>query len=83
MQAYDQSSHSLTCLQTTAAMDSLLFITIATLLASTDGLNQIQLPPTVIPGQYETCPPQDILEMARQNLSARVNGLISRCIRTL
>ena len=51
-------------------------VTIATLLASTDGLNQIQLPPTVIPGQYETCPPQDILEMARQNLSARVDALI-------
>ena len=58
-------------------MDSLFFITIATLLASTDGLNQIQLPPTAIPGQYETCPPQDILEMARQNLSARVAELIS------
>ena len=59
-------------------MDSLLFITIATLLASTDGLNQIQLPPTVISGQYETCPQQDILEMARLNLSARVDELIAR-----
>ena len=56
-------------------MDSLLFITIATLLASTDGLNQIQLPLTVIPGQYETCPPQDIL--ARQSISARVAELIA------
>ena len=58
-------------------MDSLLYIPIATLLALTDGLNQIQLPPTVIPGQYGTCPPQDMLEMARQNISTRVAELIS------
>ena len=64
-------------------MDSVLFILIATLLASTDGLNQIQLPPTVIPGQHSTCPPEDILEMARQNLSARVDALISGSIQVL
>ena len=58
-------------------MDSLLFITIATLLASTDGLNQIQLPLTVIPGQYESCLPENRLEVARRNLSARVAELIS------
>ena len=59
-------------------MNSVLVLAITTLLASTDGLNQIQLPPTVIPGQQATCPPENILEMARQNLSTRVVGLISR-----
>ena len=52
-------------------------VTVATLLTSTNGLDEIKLPPTVIPGQYETCPPQDILKMARQNLSARVDELIT------
>ena len=52
-------------------------VTIATLLASTNGFDEIKLSATVIPRQYETCPPQDILEMARQNLSAGVDGLIS------
>ena len=62
---------------TTTMMESLLFIAIATLLALTNGFDEIKLSATVIPGQYETCPPQDILEMARQRISARVDDLIT------
>ena len=58
-------------------MDFALFVMVATLLASTDGLNQLKVPLTIIPGKDATCATGELLEMAQHNLSAKVDELIS------
>ena len=58
-------------------MKVVLFITIATLLASTDGLHQIKVPLTSIPGQHASCLPEDISEMTREMITASTEEVIS------
>ena len=60
-------------------MDAVLSLLLAILLASTEGTFPIKITPTVIPGDHAmpSCPSSDLLEMARQNISAKVQEIIS------
>ena len=63
-------------------MNVVLSLVIATLLASTESTSDnyckmIQIPAVVNSGNYATCPSRELLEMTRQNISAKVRELIS------
>ena len=58
-------------------MTVVLVVTIASLLASTEGLDHIKVPLTSIPGQHASCTSKDIAKMTREMITASVEELIS------